>query len=54
MSIDRIMHQKTYPLSGTLPSDRGESDQFIDLERLFTIGARRASFFFKQKTAYEV
>ncbi|OJU01157.1 MAG: chain-length determining protein [Rhizobiales bacterium 65-79] len=36
------MHQKTYPLSGTLPSDRGESDQFIDLERLFTIGARRA------------
>jgi succinoglycan biosynthesis transport protein ExoP len=37
-----IMHQKAYPLSGALPAEPEPSDQFIDLERLFAIGARRA------------
>jgi succinoglycan biosynthesis transport protein ExoP len=42
MSIDRIMHRKTYPLGGAaFPAEKMESDQFIDLERLFIIGARR-------------
>ena len=36
------MHQKAYPLGGSLPTEREQPEQFIDLERLLAMGARRA------------